>query len=398
MSSLYGEDNEADTYSTILAVPDYDYLKQFSNNKTYPNSVHDLYHKIASCFFLESETRRENAELQIAASGSGIITVAIFKKHYPEDFDQLQKSATVVLREFSNGLKVIYPKVPELFAIQSITIIKEIIAKGSSNQNTSQICDQFLEAVVQVPYCDIVGAGILLQLGYSGDIDLFSKLIQKLMEIPPQIESIGKGSKILLYSEGVGHIKMNFEDDMDDGGLMTDFLPFAILSQMAGYPLRLEDTSIYSMFAFHLTLLYEVGSSEHFLRRADARSLKNMKSLRSYNWPGVGQFISAQEGIIEPFVQSIVKCFLQIPDQILILCERAFREENFQLLWRIYLALRTLTNITDEKLATQAREFVEQFDEYFPKFMAEMLTKDISDPGTRNRMKKKLLEFKGKGK
>jgi hypothetical protein len=63
----------------------------------------------------------------------------------------------------------------------------------------------------------------------------------------------------------------------------------------------------YSVYAFHLYLLNEVGSNKNFLRRADVRSLHNMKLHESYEWEGIGYMVSGHEGIIEPIVQSIQK-------------------------------------------------------------------------------------------
>ena len=52
-----------------------------------------------------------------------------------------------------------------------------------------------------------------------------------------------------------------------------------------------------------------------------------MKPVESYDWEGIGSIISGHEGIIEPIVQSIQKCFLQIPSEIEVLYNKAFEEK-----------------------------------------------------------------------
>ncbi|MEN0011346.1 MULTISPECIES: hypothetical protein [Flavobacterium] len=175
---------------------------------------------------------------------------------------------------------------------------------------------------------------------------------------------------------------------------MSDFFPYAVLSQLAGYPLGLVDDDRYSKYAFHSYLLNTVGSNKNFIRRADARSLKNMKSIESFEWEGIGHIISGNEGIIEPIVQSIQKCFLEIPEEIEKLYDKAFEENNFPLIWRIYLALRSMLGYSDDKFVNQARCFVERFNEYFNDFMVDFLTKDIDDPTEKQRIREVLSKMK----
>jgi hypothetical protein len=395
LASLLTGDIEAGQFTKIIAVPDLNLLNAISENKTYTRQVHDLYIKIAICFFAEFELRKTNADLSIVASGSGAISKETFKKNFPDDLETLIKSSVVVMRELRNGMTVIYPKIQELVAKHSIELVTEIILRESKEEKPIEgICKTFIDTVTPIPYCDIVATGVLMKIAHKNEVELFSDLVQELLKIPPHLEKIGKGTKVLMYSEGVGHIQVNFEDDMDEGGFVSDFLPYAILSQLAGYPLGLVGNEEYSVYAFHLYLLNEVGSNKIFLRRADVRSLSNMKHHEGFDWDGVGYIVSGHEGIIEPIVQSIQKCFFIIPDEIEKLYERAFEENNFNLLYRIYLALRTMMGYTDSELAKKAKEFVIRFNKYFNVFMADFLSKDVQDPKEKEALRKRLIEMK----
>lgn len=395
--SLYLGEGEIDKgkFTKIDAVPNLNLLNAISANKTYTKQIHDLYQKITFCFFAEKELRKKDADLSIMASGSGAITTDTFKKFFPDDFETQIKSSVVVFREIRNGMTIIYPKFQELIAKHSIPIIgKLIIQESSLGKSIEELCTLLIDTVTPIPYCDIAATGVLMEIARKNEVDLFSELVQQLLKIPPRFEKVEGGTKILMYSEGVGHVQINFKDDMDEGGFIADFLPYAILSQIAAYPLSLVDNEKYSVYAFHLYLMYEVGSSKEFLRRADVRSLRNMKPLESFEWEGVGHLISGHEGIIEPIVQSIQKCFLSIPEEIKRLYERGFEENNINLLYRIYLALRTMIGYTDPVLEGMAKDYVKRFNKYFNGFMANFLSKDIEDPEERDAIRTKLLSIK----
>ena len=393
--SLYCGKVDERKFVKIDAVPNLNLLYAISENRTYTTKINDLYKKIAICFFAEKELRKEDADLKIMASGSGAITANTFRKFFPDDFEALIKSSVVVLREIRNGMTIIYPKFQELIAKQSIPIIsKLLIQEKEQGKSIEELCKLLIDTVTPIPYCDIAATGVLMEIAEEKEVELFSDLIQQLLKIPPRLERVEGGTKVLMYLEGTGHVQVNFEDDMDEGGFVTDFLPYAILSQIAAYPLGLVGEEGYSVYAFHLSLMHEVGSSKEFLRRADVRSLQNMKPLEQIELKDVGTFISGHEGVIEPIVQSIQKCFISIPEEIEKLYERGFQENNINLLYRIYLALRSMTNLTDPKLADMAERFLERFDEYFDAFMADYHSKDIEDPNEREMLRTKLLSLR----
>jgi hypothetical protein len=394
LAALFTNEENPDRYCKIPAVPDYDTLRVLASNPTYTNEVRSLYKKITQCFLEEREERRRDGKLHIMASGSGAVTESLFRRRFPDAWNDLLKSSFVVLRRLDRDRMVIYPTIHEMIAISCIDeIINAIKSESAQGKGIKELCDLFIDLVTPIPYADIVGAGVLLQLGYNNEVAIISELVQELLAIPPRYEKITKGTRTALYDERFGHIQLNFEDDMDEG-FVSDYLPFAILSQLGGYPLQLVGNTEYAPYAFHLYLIYTVGSSPHFIRRADARSLQHMKPFQHFDWDGVGVLVSGRDGIVEPIVQSIQKCFMKMPDEVEVLWDRAFNENNFVLVWRIYLALREMVNITDPDLAARAAVFKSKFDPYFNAFMADFLSKDIEDPVERERIHQKLLAFK----
>lgn len=390
LALLYNAKDEATgKYTPIMAVPDVNLLKAFSKNALYSRHTHNLYKKLAICFHNDSKLRSQSPELHIAASGSGAITLSSFKKQFPDHVDELLSSSMVVLRELKDDVTIIYPKLPELIAFYSIEIIKQAILKFPERKPVKSLAKYFTDILTPLPFCDVVGAAVLLEIGYLQKVELFSKLTQELLRTPPRIEKVKPGTKTLMYIEGVGNVNMDFIDGDEESSFVTDFLPYTILSQLAHFPLKIQNNG-YSEYAFHLQLLYELGSSPHTIRRADARSLKNMKPIHTHAFEGIGETVDGTEGIIEPIVQAIQKCFFEIPDEIEKLYKRAIEDNNMMLVWRIYLAIRALVNIDNEDLSKRAKTFIKAFEIYFNKFMPEYLSKHIEDLEER---KKFIEEF-----
>lgn len=389
-TGLYKNQIPKNKIAKIDAVPGYRYLQLMSQNKIYHQRIHELYEKITHCFFLEYDKRKKIPELNVAAYGSGAITTDIFKETFLDEYDSLIKSTFIVTRTLSNGLKIIYPKIPELISLYAINYIKSKLINSKSDKNTSVTCNQFINLTRPIPYCDIVGCGVLIKIAHAQEIDLFSNLVLDLLELPPKKEKINAGTKVLMYVEDKGNIQIEFENDDEEHGFMSNFFPFSVLSQLGSYPLRIVDNKSRNKpnYTFHREMLEILGSSPHFIRKPDARSFSNWKPMQSWDIEDVGTIVSGREGIIEPIVQSINECFIKIPKQIKLLYNKGFKENNILLIWRCYLALRQFTNISDAKLSKQAKGFMKAFNPFFKNFMNECLTKNIVDEDER----KKILE------
>jgi len=397
--TLYAENIKEKQFVKIDAVPNLELLNSFAANKTYTRQIQDLYKKIAFLFFAEKDYRKTQPDLSIMAVGSGAITTNIFREKFPQDFDALIRSSVVVIRELENGISVIYPKFQELIAVHSIEVIGRLLVEENKNgKSIENLCDILIDQLIPVPFCDIVGAGVLQHIALAGEDILFSDLVKYLLEKPPVFKKLKGGTEVLMYSEGLGHARIAFEDDMEDGGFVDDFLPYPILSQLAAFPMGeiLEDGQ--NDFSFHLSLLNKIGSSKDLIRRADVRSLKNMKQLATFELQKEGFFISGEEGIIEPIVQSILKCFCVIPHEIEKLYQSALMERNTNLLYRLYLALRTMESVIDPDLARISKDFMMQFNSYFNDFLAGHLADSEKDPQEREALKARLLAIISKNK
>lgn len=394
-AGLYKNKIPKNKVSKIDAVPNYNYLQLIAQSKIYHQEVHELYKKITHCFFLEHKKRKRIPILNVAASGSGAITTDIFKEKFPDEYQPLLESAFIVVRTVSDDLKIIYPKIPELIAFYAIDYIKPEVITLKVNNTPSDICNHFIDLTISYPFSDIVGCGVLVKIGHAKEIDLFSDLVLTLIESTPRKEKINAGTRVLIYAEDKGPIQLDFGEEDNKNEVMSNFFPFTILSQLAGYPLRIIDEKkrIKPSYKFHRLLLETLCSCPHFIRRVDVRSFDNWKPISTWECDGVGTIVNGREGIVEPIVQSIQKCFFEIPKEIKLLYNKGFKEKNMLLIWRCYLAIRRCSSISEPKLAKQAKSFMKTFKPFFEEFMKEQLPKNITDADMRKKMQEYLASI-----
>jgi len=385
LTSLGDRKLSSDHLREIVAVPDLDLLRGIVKNEGFPKRIHQLFQKIASCFIEEQPIRKKMPELSTAAFGSGAVLTQTFKDKYPQDYDEVAESSLVLIRELpSSEHTIIFPKLPELIAFYCIEPISDIIINNMKDMDSTLRVQYFTDLLFAVPLSDIVGTGVLLNIS-TRDPELFTSLIKGLRSVEPKTETIKKGTQIMMHMEDVGHIRIDFDSDFDieESSFIADSFPYSVLSQLAGYPMEAEFSgqdavNDMSSYNFHLKFILQIASDPHLLLRADVRSFQNMKFYENYDWNGVGQIVNGKEGIIEAIVQSIQKCFSMIPNEMTLLYEYGFMEKNFNLLYRFYLALRSLIFRADEDIAQRAKTYIKKFHVFFTDYMAEYLSRDAA--------------------
>lgn len=388
--SIYKGEILEGKYTKIMAVPDLALLNNLAENDIYTTEVKKLYKKIAQCFIEERSFRRDKSHFEVMAFSTGAITLDYFKQKFSEDFDRLIESPYIVLRELKDEQVIVYPKIPELIAFYCKNQLTDILLQEHEKGVTMKyLTDYFLEIISPVPFPDIIGAGILFELAQREYANLFSDLISELIKMAPKVEKLNAGTQTLMYMHDIGHIQMNFETDIDDGSFISNFLPYPILSQLAGIPFYL-DVNAKSELSYNLFLFQVIGSQKQIVSRVQVNEWRNMKPLEYYCFDEIGEFLNAKHGIIEPVVQSIQKCFYLIPNEIKVLYENAFDENNYNLLYRIYLALRELIGSVNEKTNKEAKVFVERFNQFWHEFMTDFLIKDIFNQEEKERIKRLL--------
>lgn len=385
LASYFSRRTDGKCYYKINAVPDLDHLRLFGENDIFSDSVHKLYKKLVHTFFEDSDKRKKSPDLSIMASGTGAVTKKTFNKKYSKYYEDLITSSVTVARKLPGGKDVIYPKVPELIAYHAIKpILKKIKKLDDTNVSITEIVKALENQCSQLPYSDIVATGVLWEIGNGENFTFFSRLVKELMKHPPRRDLITKGTRALMYSEDTGHIELNFTGDNPEENFIANMFPFIILSQLAAFLLgHIKEDGTYS-YNFHLSLIDNVASNENILRLPTVRPFKYSLPIEQYSWKGIGDFVSGREGIVEPIVQSIYKCFFQIPLEIKRIYDRAFEIDNFPLLWRIHLAIREIADYQDESLSNQVKDFNNRFQVYSRGYITNFLLKNNDDPQLRS--------------
>lgn len=374
----------------ILAVPDFDLLKLFSNNKSYSTELKSLFKNLSKAYLLD-RSKNSNHELELRAIFGGI-SLSSTKEVFGNDISDLFKSGFVNKYELSENASIIFPKIPELIAYYNIEHISEILISKYKDKDVSESYKDLEKLCLPFLYSDIVGTGVLLNIAYSGHIDFFSELVHFLTKIKPQKTKITDGTKIAMLFDEKTKLNIEFKGEDFDEGFIGNFFAFSVLSQLVGYPLSTENANKGEEFDFHLQIIFEVASSPVFLGRITNFTFDNLPSIETYEFKDIGTVVSGKNGIIEPIVQSIQKCFYNIPEQIERLYNFAIENNEFALLWRIYLAVRNEVQNTDPKIANNANKFMLKFNEAFPVFFGDILTKDIEDEDLKKQIKQIIKE------
>ncbi|MFL5762690.1 MAG: hypothetical protein ACJ77K_02035, partial [Bacteroidia bacterium] len=390
LSAIYKQDwaeVEDGQGQIIQAIPDFALLKAITESLLFPASIRNLFKKYAEAFLQDGVNRKISPHLSIAASGSGAVSIETAKKVFGSDYDKLLASGIITIRELNETGQVLFPKTQELLSFYSIELIQRQVEEAA---NSEEAYKNLIDLSTPLPYSDIVGSEVLHKIVLGGNTKLFIKLIGKLLNDPPKKELIGKGTRVLGYAEDIGHLRIDFNDDMDEGGFVSNFLPYVILSQFLSHPFLFGegDESVSSLP--YLRLVREIGSTPLPMIRMYALPFQNMQSLSTHDFKKFGEVISGTEGIIEPIVQSLHKVFHQAPQLIEYLYKDAISKNNFQLLWRIYLALRNEVMSVDADTAIKAKEFMTEFDKAFPNIFSEIITQDMDDEEEKKRIKELL--------
>ena len=114
-------------------------------------------------------------------------------------------------------------------------------------------------------------------------------------------------------------------------------------------------------------------------------TFSNMPPIEAHEIDNTGTIICDRNGIIEPLVQSIQKCFYIIPEQIERLYEYAFDNNLFPVIWRVYLALKAEVDTVDESISGKAKAFTDKFNKAFPDLFSEILKEGLINDEKNNK-------------
>lgn len=358
----------------IIAVPDYETLKILASNSSYSHEMYNLFKKLTIAF-LKDRNNKDTTYLRLAAQYGGI-SFSTIKEVFKNETDSLLNSGFVTKYRLQDGTSIVYPKIPELISYYGIDYITSLLVKNHENKSIEDIYLDFEKYCSPFINNDIVGARVLINIGVKGYVDLFSNLILYIKTLNPSKSSINDGTKALMIIDEKTSVNIQFEGEGFEEGFIGNFFPYLVLSQLAGYPMITEGSEKYQGYDFHLGLLLDLTECPYLMVRISNFSFNNLPPIKSYEFKDVGTVVCGEAGIIEPIVQSIQKCFYVIPEEIERLYNYAFENRRFQVIWRIYLAIRDNVGIVDENISKRAQDFLTRFEQEFPDLFKEILEKN----------------------
>lgn len=352
----------------IDAVPGMQVFSKLVSNKIYSDEVHKLYKKLSHAFLADSPNRKASQELNVAATTDYAISHLILETTCQIEYARSMELAIVILRDYSTGLKIVIPKLPELFAIKQIEVIYEhIVQMFESDKSSDEIFDFLLLQTNHRPYGDIVASSVLYYVSEL-NVHLFSNLTRKFIAMQPETSSPITGTQVLLFNKETGPKVFTISEGMELEASFVSVFGWSVASHLAGERLELIGGDLTSKWGFNLYLIWEIGNNSEHIPRFDFLSFKDIMPQDLFEDSQGNKFAMERSGITEPIVQSIQKFFLFAGDEFDYLTERSFSENKQFLLWRIYLAINDMVNIVNVELAQRASVFVSRFKREFPFF------------------------------
>jgi hypothetical protein len=101
----------------IQAIPDFGLLKAVTESLLFTASIRDLFKKYAEAFIEDEVNRKKFQYLNIAASGSGAVSIETAKKIFSSDLEKLLASGFITIREFNEIGQVLFRKLKNCFLI-----------------------------------------------------------------------------------------------------------------------------------------------------------------------------------------------------------------------------------------------------------------------------------------
>jgi len=330
-------------YAHVSAIPTQGMIKSVANNKIFNKAVHFYYKQLALMFVADESYRTKVPYLSVLAPTMGAISKSTYLAFLGKDeYRALIKSGVAAEREYIRGLEVILPKIPELFIYHIIDAVFFFLKELIEKEDYKEVYKEFIDKCVSFPDADIIGVGVLNKIG-KFNIDLFTYLIQTMIEDEPKSEPIKAGTKTLMFSESYGYIQMNFESDMDEETMIAHHLPYNILSQLFHNILMSEDANGVTSNEHYIQMMVKIASFNGVMARIGFGSYGNMVPVSTWIIPDVGTVGSGRNGVTETIVQAIATIFLE--DQSIV--ERMYsigkEQKLYHLLWRIDLAMRSFT-------------------------------------------------------
>jgi hypothetical protein len=225
---------------------------------------------------------------------------------------------------------------------------------------------RLLDLSVAIPSGELAVAAAIIRAMNKNEI-ILTDAIEYLIKQKPTTSRLKEGARIdLLMTEGP--IRLLFGEGMDEE-VVDNIQAWVVLSHLASFPMghqKLEKTANFYIFL-------ELGSSRHFIYRAQPTELSRVARLHFHEIDGIGSIPCLRTGIVEPLLQAMLAHAHRFPDELVSLAELAMQGRKVHLAWRLLTVGITSKTSTDKHVQRAAEGVEKVLKEWWGKALEESL-------------------------
>lgn len=309
---------------------------------------------LVKAYIHERKNRNNDPFLSIISYGKGHVKYSTAEKIIGESrIERLMQQGYIQLVGGKTNSVWVLPRVPMLLSAAASYYISDCFFEIFIEKGFDEAYDYLIYESEYFPFSDLVGTGAIIEISKKND-KLLTDLIDKLIKSPP-IKEISRGRKKVLLSISETDAKDIVLNEDEEQIFISNLHPWLILSQIVYLPLG----DLKGKRDVHINLLAKLGSYPDLLRRIDIVPMKDMKGFHFHDIEGIGSVLCGKAGIVEPIVSAMQRAFLEIPNEMIKLCEFAKKSNEYFLAWRLYKAACTGFTLTEESASEASKCAVE---------------------------------------
>jgi len=375
-------------FALFKAVPGVEFLKVIQDTfQLDARLVSDFMPLIAA--YIAGLTGLKDLKLKLMAVHLGIIREELALKYLDSSrINRLIQGGYLERRLVAGFEWVLVCKLPELLAGYAAQHLKDKYVP-LFQADFDLAYREFIDDCTFLPYGELVACRLILDIGEAGDIDLFSDIINKLLNDEPKTEVDTSAKELELFVQKVGKVRLQMEEGVETV-FHTNGFPYLVLAHVLST--GVGDGSAHPHH-FRLGLISVLANKEYMIRKADLTFFH--EGIPSFEIGRLGSVLQTNIGIIEPITQALHVNLLTFPEIFNGYLSFALKNKMYHLVHRMFIAANNTNSmeIGNKPLARVSRRIRKQYTALIPEIIAYGVAEDETNREERKRIEDRIRKL-----